>query len=251
MIADFTGATLPLPPGIDQGPRFDDDIPQPVWVSPVVSRRLAGLGDVGGHLVVGGRTVFVTSGSTPASVVVSHPNRLGSAEDVASVVALATRQGATAYVEVDPLLAGIIELPPLARPIVYWPEAESASVRTAAARARQGANALRRRLAQIKGLTFPVDRPFGRTVTVVLPIPAVGVASALAADGIGLTVLDLWEGGLSMTVGWWHDRQQIDALARAIGALVAGESHLPVPPDRRERIPEDLPHRRLGSIPFS
>ena len=251
MIADFTGATLPLPPGIDTGPRFDDDIPQPAWMSPVVSRRLRGIGDGGAHLVVGGRTVFVTSGSSPASLVVSHPNRLGSAENVASVVDLAAKHGATAYVEVDPLLAGIIELPPLAKPIVHWPEAESASVRAAAARARQGANALRRRLAQIKGLTFPVDRPFGRTVTVVLPVPADGVAGALAAEGTGLTVVDLWEGGLSITVGWWHDRQQIDSLARAIGALVTGESHLPVPPDRMERIPEDLPHRRLGSIPFS
>jgi hypothetical protein len=251
VIADFTGASLPLPPGSDTGPRFDDDIPQPAWLSPVVSRRLAGIGDAGGHLVVGGRTVFVPSGSTPASVVVSHPNRLGSAEDVASVVDLATKHGATAHVEVDPLLAGIIRLPPLARPIVYWPEAGSASVRAAATRASQAADALRRRLAQIKGITFPVDRPFGRTVTVILPVPAAGVASALGANGTGLTLVDLWEGGLSMTVGWWHDRRQIDSLARAIRALVAGESHLPVPPDRMERIPEDLPHRRLGSIPFS
>jgi hypothetical protein len=120
----------------------------------------------------------------------------------------------------------------------------------AASRARQATDALRRRLAQIRDITFPIERPFGRTITVILPIPAALVIDALAEAGTALGAAEFWEGGLSATVGWWHSRRQIDALAAAIGALVAGSPPPPVPPDRFDRIPDDLPLRRLDTIPF-
>ena len=251
MTCDFTEETLHLPPGVDVPPRFRRDIPEPAWLSPVVSHRLIGVGASDGHLVVGGRTIWVSSGPSPASIVASQPNRLGSSENVAALVDLAGQLGAEPHIEVDPWLAGMVDLPPPAKPIVLWPEAGSPPVLAAAARAQQAAGALRRRLAQIKGLTFPIEHPFGRTVTVVLPIPAVAVADIRASAGTTLNTVEFWEGGLSMTVGWWHTRHQIDALAAAIGAIVSGDVPSPVPPDRFDRIPDDLPLRRLDTIPFS
>jgi hypothetical protein len=123
-------------------------------------------------------------------------------------------------------------------------------MKSAANRARQAADALRRRLAQIRGITFPIERPFGRAVTVVLPIPAAPVIDTLAVKGTRLSPAEFWEGGLSMTLGWWHSRHQIDALAAAIAAFVAGSTAAPVPADRFDRIPDDLPLRRLDTIPF-
>ncbi|HUP15813.1 MAG TPA: hypothetical protein VM848_07165 [Acidimicrobiia bacterium] len=250
MNADFTGESLPLPPGVEIPPRFSLDFPGPVWLSPVASHRLTGLGSTDGHLVVGGRTVWVRSGVAPSAIVASHPNRLGSAEGLAALADLAGQLGATAYVDVDPFLAGVVELPALIAPIVHWPEASTDSVTLAATRARQAADALRRRLAQIPGIAFPIEWPFGRTVTVVLPIPATRVIDALAEAGAGLSAVELWEGGLSLTLGWWHNRRQIDALAAAVAAIVAGCPPAPVPPDRFDRIPDDLPLRRLDTIPF-
>ena len=249
MIADFTGDLLPGPPGVVGAPGFSRDIPQPAWLSPVANRRLDGAGDTEGHLIVGGRTVWVPSGSDPSAIVLSHPNRLGSAEDVAALVGLARGLGAIAHVEVDPLLIGVIDLPVEVRPTVTWPAAHDPIVAMAARRAQQGAAALRRRLAQVKGLMFPVEHPLGRTITVVLPIPADRVAESLAAAGAKVDTAEFWEGGLSITVGWWHSRQQIDALAAAIGAILAGDGSLPVPPDRFDRIPDDLPRRRPDTIP--
>jgi len=249
--SDFTDETLRLPPGVDAPPRFSRDIPKPAWLSPVVSHRLTGVGTSDGHLVVGGRTIWVKSGPSPAAIVASQPNRLGSSENVADLVDLAGQLGAEAHVEVDPGLAGLVDLPWQARPIVLWPEAGSPPVLAAAARAQQAAGALRRRLAQIKGLTFPIEHPFGRTVTVVLPIPAAAVTDALASSGTKLNTVEFWEGGLAMTVGWWHTRHQIDALATAISAIVSGDVPSPVPPDRFDRLPDDLPLRRLDTIPFS
>lgn len=250
MTAEFNGESLALPPGVEVPPTFNRDIPLPAWLSPVASHRLNGLGNSDGHLVVGGRTVWVRSGSSPSAIVASYPNRLGSAENISDMIDLAGQLRATAYVEVDPLLDGLVELPAGAKPIVTWPDAVTAPVKAAADRARQAADALRRRLAQIRGIMFPIEHRFGRTITVVLPIPASPVIDGLAGDGVMLRPAEFWEGGLSMTVGWWHTRLQIDALAAAIGAIVAGSSPLPVPPDRFDRIPDDLPLRRLDTIPF-
>ncbi|MEX0667537.1 MAG: hypothetical protein WD313_04340 [Acidimicrobiia bacterium] len=250
MNADFTAESLPLPPGIDVPPRFSLDFSGPVWLSPVASHRLTGLGITNGHLVVGGRTVWVRSGVAPSAIVASHPNRLGSAENLAALADLAGQLGATAYVEVDPFLAGLVELPVRIKPVVRWPEAATDPVTSAATRVRQAAEALRRRLAQIRGISFPIEWPFGRTVTVVLPIPAARVIDALAAGGTGSSAAELWEGGLSLTLGWWHSRRQIDALAAAVAAIIDGSPPIPVPPDRFDRIPDDLPLRRLDTIPF-
>ena len=250
MSADFTADSLPLPPGVDVPPSFNRDIPHLAWLSPVASHRLTGLGITDGHLVTAGRTVWVKSGANPSALVASHPNRLGSAEHASAMVDLAGQLGAAAYVEVDPYLAGVVALPAGAIPIVDWPEAVTAPVMSAANRAWQAAVALRRRLAQIRGITFPIELPFGRTVTVVLPIPAARVIDALSGDGTRLSAAEFWEGGLSVTLGWWHSRQQIDSLAAAVAAIVGGSPPGPVPPDRFDRIPDDLPLRRLGTISF-
>ena len=250
MNADFTAEILPLPPGLGVPPRFSLDFPGPAWLSPVASNRLTGLGVTGDHLVVGGRTVWVRSGGAPAAIIASHPNRLGSAEDLSLLADLARQLGAAAYVEVDPFLVGVVHLPAQIRPIVQWPEAAAGPLTLAATRARQAADALRRRLAQIRDITFPVERPLGRTVTVILPIPAVPVVDALADAGAAVGKAEFWEGGLSVTLGWWHSRRQIDGLATAIASIVAGSAPAPVPPDRFDRIPDDLPLRRLDTIPF-
>ena len=250
MTADFTGETLPLPPGVEDQPTFDTDIARPAWLSPVASHRLGWLGEVGNHLVVGGRTIWVRSGPGPSALVASHPNRLGSAEDLDAMVVLAEQLGVTAHVEVDPLLLATARLPAGIQSIVRWQSSGSPIVKTAAARAQQGAEALRRRLAQIRGLMFPVERRLGRTVTVVLPIPADRVIDGLAALGTTLDRAGWWEGGISMTVGWWHTRRQIDDLAAAIGSIVSDTDPVPVPPDRLDRIPDDLPLRRLNTIPL-
>ena len=250
MNADFTAEILALPPGLDVPPKFSLDFPGLAWLSPVASHRLTGLGVTGDHLVVGGRTVWVRSGAAPRAIIASHPNRLGSAENLSTLADLAGQLGATAYVEVDPFLAGVVHLPGQIRPIVQWPEAATDPLTMAANRARQAADALRRRLAQIRAITFPIERPLGRTVTVILPIPAAPVIDALADAGTAVGAAEFWEGGLSVTLGWWHSRRQIDALAAAIGAIVAGSPPPPVPPDRFDRIPDDLPLRRLDTIPF-
>ena len=250
MNADFTGEVLHLPPGIVSPPRFILDFPAPTWVSPVASHRLTGLGSTGDHLVVGGRTVWVRSGASPRAIIASHPNRLGSAENLSALADLAGRLGAAAHVEVDPVLAGMLPLPEQITPIVDWPESSTEPLTLAAARARQAAEALRRRLAQIRDVKFPVERPLGRTVTVILPIPAIPVVEALADEGTAVSLAGFWEGALSLTLGWWHSRRQIDALATAITALVAGSPPTAVPPDRFDCIPDDLPLRRLDTIPF-
>lgn len=251
VIADFTFDSLPLPPGVERPPSFSRDIPRPAWLSPVAGRRLDGVGATQGHLVVGGRTVWVPSDPDPSAIVLSHPNRLGSAEDVSAVIGLARGLGATVHVEVDPLLIGVIDLPVDVRPTVTWPAGHHPIVVAAALRAQQGAAALRRRLSQVRGLMFPVEHPFGRTTTVVVPIPGDRLIEVLALAGARVNSVEFWEGGLSMTVGWWHTRQQIDALAAAIGEIASGGECLPIPSDRFDRIPDDLPRRRPGTIPFS
>ena len=247
VIADFAGGALPPPPGVVDCPRFETQFQSPVWLSPVASGRLRGTGTTTDHLVVGGRTVWVESGPAPAAIVASHPNRLGSAEDLPAMIDLAGRFGASCHIEIDPLLVGVVEVPAPARPTVCWPGGGSPAGQAAAARAQQGAAAMRRRLTQIGGLMFPVEHPLGRTITVVLPVPADGVVAALAQSGVGLDRAEFWEGGVSMTVGWWHTRDQIDALTAAVASLLAGNDPAPVPPDRFDRIPDDLPLRRLAT----
>ena len=245
VIADFTGVAMPLPPGVADYPSFETQFPSPVWLSPVASDRLRGIGTTADHLVVGGRTVWVESGPGPAAIVASHPNQLGSAEDLGGMIAMARRLGAACYVEIDPPLVGVVEVPAPALPIVHWPGGCSRAGKAAAGRAQQGAAALRRRLTQIGGLLFPVEHPFGRTLTVVLPVPADGVIAALARSGVRLGRAVFWEGGVTMTVGWWHTRAQIDALAAAVASVIAGNEPEPIPPDRFDRVPDDLPLRRL------
>ena len=245
VIADFSGGAFPLPPGVVDHPSFDTQFPSPVWLSPVASLRLREMGTTADHLVVGGRTVWVESSLRPAAIVASHPNRLGSAEDLAGMIALAGRLGAACHVEIDPPLVAQVEVPATAHPIVRWPGGWSRAGKAAALRAQQGAAALRRRLMQIGGLLFPVEHPFGRTLTAVLPVPADGVIAAVARSGVRLERAEFWEGGVSMTVGWWHTREQIDALAAALASVLDGNDPAPVPPDRFVGIPDDLPLRRL------
>ncbi|MGH8926843.1 MAG: hypothetical protein ACRDWH_00710 [Acidimicrobiia bacterium] len=242
MTADFTGKPLPLPPGAIGGPEPVMKVTEPAWLSPGASHRIVGRGDSRGHLLVGGQTVWVEREDRPAAILVSHPNRLGSAEDLTGLVGMANRLGAVAMVDVDPLLTGSVDLPEGVVPLWQWPGGHGA-IAPAGSRARQAAFALRRRLSQIRGIVFPVEHPVGRTVTAVLPVPAGRVVEGLAGLGALVEMVDLWEGGLAITPGWWHTRMQIDALVRAIGAIVTGAKSEPIPADRFERVPDDLPLR--------
>jgi hypothetical protein len=113
----------------------------------------------------------------------------------------------------------------------------------------QAAEALRRRLAEIPGLQWPVDRPAGRTVSCLTSRAGVEVKKAILEAGV---LIDAppgwWEGVISFTVGWWHTRAQLDGVARALAAVLAGRRPEPVAGDGFDRIPEDLPRRRLNRI---
>ena len=251
MTADFSGRLLPPPPDIHTPFRLSTLLPALSWVSPAVSDRLAALEVDDRHPVVGGRTVWVGEPPFPRGLVVSQPNRYGAGEDLAGLKVLADRWGAKMYVDVDPLLWGEIELPAGAVSLTDWPGVSRESLLAAGARARLAADALERRLRQVPGLEFLVSGPVGRTVTVVLPAPATRVQEALTAAGALVQVDNTWEAMLLITTGWWHTRPQIEGLVAAIGAALRGGPLPMIDPDSFDRVPADLPLRRLGTItPF-
>jgi hypothetical protein len=187
----------------------------------------------------------------PAALVVSHPNRYGAGEDLSGFRELADRFGARVYVDVDPLLSAEIDLPDGVVRLTDTERMPNEILARAGGRARLAADALERRLRQVRGLEFPVAGPIGRTVTVVLPIPGRMVQEALAGAGALVAVSGPWDGVTLFTAGWWHTRRQIEGLVAAVSAILVGEEPLPIPADTLDRVPADLPARRLGTItPF-
>jgi hypothetical protein len=51
-----------------------------------------------------------------------------------------------------------------------------------------------------------------------------------------------------LTLGWWHRREQLDGVAAAVGAVLAGKDPAPIDADSFDQIPDDLPRRRLNRI---
>jgi hypothetical protein len=240
VIADFSGDDLVLPPGIDQAPHIRDIFPGPVWWSPAIKPSE--------HLLVGARTVWVESGVSPAAIVVRHPNRFGCGEDLAELRDLANRHGAEGWIIVDPLLSALVELPPGLQSGTHWPQADRAPLRDAGLRSLQAAEALRRRLQEVRGLSWPVRYPAGRTLTFVTPRPANVLRDALSSAGVRIGAGGWWEGLITLTLGWWHRREQLDGVAAAVMAVLAGRDPAPVVADSYDLIPVDLPRRRLNRI---
>jgi hypothetical protein len=182
-------------------------------------------------------------------LVVAHPNRFGSGEDLVNLAKVAARWRAQAWVVVDPLLAGMVAPGEGLQTLTPGPSREPGWLHRAAERSLQGAEALRRRLVAIPGLQWPVVRPAGRTVTCLAPIGGAEVKEAIAQAGV---LVDAppgwWEGVVTFTVGWWHTRAQLDGVARALAAVLAKGIPEPVADDSLDRIPEDLPRRRLNRI---
>ena len=240
MTADFSGTDMTLPPGIVQGPQVRDEFPTPVWWSPSIKPSQ--------HLLVGGRTVWVESGVRPAAVVVAHPNRFGCGEDLAGLSNMADRYGAEGWVIVDPLLTALVHLPARLRSATSWPESNEEILTEAGLRSLQAADGLRRRLQEAPGLSWPVQYQAGRTVTCITPLTATTVKEALSAVGVSIGGEGWWQGLVTFTVGWWHRRDQLDGLAAAITAVLTGRGPEPVTADTFDRIPDDLPRRRLNRI---
>ncbi|HUO45563.1 MAG TPA: hypothetical protein VM470_01885, partial [Acidimicrobiia bacterium] len=198
-------------------------------------------------LLVGGHTVWVEEAASPKALVVAHPNRFGGGENLDRLGSLADRYGAEAWVIVDPLLMEMVDLPEDLLNATTWPD--GGHLHLAGERALQAAAALRRRLGQVPGLRWPVVRPAGRTVTCLAPIPGQKVQETLADVGILVDApTTWWEGIVTLTVGWWHTRVQLDGLAAAVAEMLAGRSPAPLPPDSFEAIPDDLPRRHLNRI---
>ena len=82
----------------------------------------------------------------------------------------------------------------------------------------------------------------------ILPFPARQVAIQLEAAGARALVAGPWEGSLVLNCGWWHTRTQLSAVADAVGKILQGADPQPVPPDRYDRLPNDLAWRQLDSI---
>lgn len=240
MTADFSGSSLPLPPGIESGPQVVGEFPAPVWWSPTLGES--------DHLLVGGRTVWVEQKPAPAAIVIAHPNRFGCGEDLAGLAGLASRYKAGGWVIVDPLLSGLVQLPPPLRAATTWPNADPEIVTRAGRRSLQAADGLQRRLAEVAGLSWPVVHPAGRTLTCVTPLPSLRVLQGLQLAGVEIGLGGWWEGLVTFTAGWWHTRDQLDGVATALAAVLAGETPQPVATDRFDRIPDDLPLRRLNRI---
>jgi len=240
VIADFSGGDLALPPGIDCKPHTHDEFSAPVWWSPAIKPSE--------HLLVGARTVWVESGVSPAAIIVQHPNRFGCGEDLGELANLVHRHGAEAWVIVDPLLSGLVDLPPDLRSATQWPEADRETLRDAGVRSLQAAEALRRRLQEVPGLSWPVSYPAGRTLTFVTPLPVRVMREALWSVGVSIGADGWWEGLVSLTLGWWHRRDQLDDVAAAVMAILAGRDPAPVTADSADQIPDDLPRRRLNRI---
>jgi hypothetical protein len=238
--ADFSGADLALPPGIEGGPHIRDRFPAPVWWSPALKPSE--------HLLVGARTVWVESGVPPAAIVVQHPNRFGCGEDLSGLVNLANRHSGEGWVIVDPLLLALVELPPGLHSGTHWPGAYREALWDAGVRSLQATEALRRRLQEVPGLSWPVRFPAGRTLTFVIPLPVTVLREALSSVGVRIGVDGWWEGLVTLTLGWWHRRDQLDGVTAAVRAVLAGREPVPVAPDSFDQIPVDLPRRRLNRI---
>jgi hypothetical protein len=174
---------------------------------------------------------------------------VGGVEDLDVIVNLTRRYQAEGWVKVDPLLLDHVRLPPSLRPAVSWPEVPAGQVERWGERALQAAAALTKRLQQVPGLRWPVRRPGGRTVTVLGSLSASVIKNRLETAGVVLaTPYPWWEGILSISVGWWHTRRQLDGLAVALAAAISGDPVPPVEPDQVEEVPDDLPRRRLNRI---
>lgn len=226
MTADFTGETFRLPPGISQGPRLID--PPVDALEP--------------DLTVGGRSIIPTEIGRP--LVVSHPNRFGVAEDVARLAAL----DVPVYVRLDPVLVDQLPLPSSLIPLVEWPLRDPGPRQRAGWRTRLAADFLRRRLRQVRGLRFLSPVQAGGAVTMLLSIPADEAVSHLRVGGAAVLSSGPWEGCLVVHCGWWHSRAQLAAIAAAIGGILEHEAPVPIPPDRYDRLPNDLAWRQLDSI---
>jgi hypothetical protein len=239
-MADFSGANLVPPPGIDSSPHTRDEFPAPVWWSPSIKQSE--------HLLVGGRTAWIDSSLSPAAIVVQHPNRFGCGEDLDGMASLVKRHGAEGWVIVDPLLSGLVDLPPDLRSATQWRAADQDILRLAGLRSLQAAEGLRRRLQETPGLSWPVRYPAGRTVTFVTPLPATVLRAALSSIGVNIGADGWWEGLVTLTLGWWHRRDQLDGVAAAVTAVLAGKDPAPITADAYDEIPDDLPRRRLNRI---
>jgi hypothetical protein len=229
-----------------------DNIRQPCWVSPVSSPRIMSWADkhpatIRDHLIVGGRTVWIDDHDPPASIVLSHPNRLGAAEDLAGVAQRSKRFGSEVFVEVDPYLLDLVDVKSAVQPIVHWSQPHAA-LRAIGERCRLAADAFRRRVAQIPRVQFVVDPQAGRAVSLITPIPGYVVAARLAGVGVLIDNLPLLEGLVIVSLGWWHTKRQIDSLAQALGAVIADREPPTIDDDNFSRLPTDLPKRRLDTI---
>lgn len=200
------------------------------------------------HLLVAGRTVWVDQVQAPASIVLAHPNRYGSGEDLPALAATAVRLGAQGWVVVDPLLNVLVRLPAPLLSATTWPDADPEILTEAARRSLQAAEGLYKRLQEVAGLSWPIMYPAGRTLTCVTPMPSRTVQEGLRPAGVEIGVGGWWEGIVTLTVGWWHTRAQLDGVAMALAAVLVGGSPQPVVDDRFDHIPDDLPRRRLNRI---
>lgn len=226
MTADFTGQTFRLPPGLSEGPRLQDP--------PVDAIEL--------DLTVGGRSIIPEEIDHP--LVVWHPNRFGVAQEVARLAAL----NVPVYVRLDPVLIDQLSLPPPLISLVDWPLRDPGPRQRAGWRTRLAADFLRRRLRQIAGLRFLSPVQAGGAVALLVPMPAEEVVVHLREAGASVLSSGPWEGCLVVHCGWWHSRSQLAALAEAFGAILEPDVPAPIPPDRYDRLPNDLAWRQLDSI---
>jgi hypothetical protein len=257
--ADFSGQPFPLPPGIQEPPSFTIEVEQPCWVSSVANPRVHGLGQPGRHVVTGGRTLWLDDEKRPASIVVSHPNRLGASEDLGAMIDIATRWRTSVWVDVDPYLVPMVEIPEPLHGLVRWDRAvpwdlTGKARERVAARCLLAADSFRRRVAQIPRVKFVAERQSGRAVSLITPLPGEQVVQRLEANGALVDILPIWEGVVIVWLGWWHTRRQIDQLATAVADAVDGAktfgriSSNPIDEDDFDRMPGDLPRRRLDTI---
>jgi hypothetical protein len=245
--ADFSGRLLPLPPGIHTAPSFARDMPEPRWVSQIASERLLDWGEPGPQSVVGGHTIWARVKEQPGSIIISHPNRLGASEDLAGLIDMASASDVSMWVEVDPYLLALIDVPPPLRSVSRWDEA-GRGLRQVGERCRQAADAFRRRVGQIPSVKLAVAQQSGRAVSLITPIPAYQVSGRLESSGTLIDILPLWEGLVICWMGWWHTRRQIDQLVLALTEVINGRDPEPIDEDEFENLPGDLPRRRLDTI---
>lgn len=249
--ADFTGRFFKLPPGVPEPPSYNIEVEKPCWVSSVSRARLLDLGEPGEHVVIGGRTLWLDHEVRPASIVVSHPNRIGTSEDIDALIDIATRWGTSVWVDVDPYLLPLVAVPPPLHSLVRWHHAGT-TLEQVAARCRLAADSFRRRVTQIPRVKFVAEHQSGRAVSLITPVPGHQVVERLEEQGALVDGIPVGEGVVIVCFGWWHTRRQIDQLANALAKTlgsrtVDGTSNL-LDDDNFDRLPEDLPQRRLDTI---